>query len=302
MRAVTCAEFGGPEVLTMTDVPDPEAGPGQVRVAVSAIGVNRFDGKVRSGSMESMFSTPLPKVLGLELVGVVDQTGEGITDVAVGDRVAGWAVGNPGAYAERALMTTYARVPEGVSDEVAAAAPVATEAARRVLDAVGVERDTAVVIHGASGGVGAIAVQQAVARGATVLATASAAHHQRLRALGALPISYDAGWADRAAALVPSGIQAVVDTAGRGLLPESVRLVGSADRVVTIADPDADELGVEFSSAADNRADLLADDLAAVERGDLEITVAHVLPLAEAAEAHRIMDGGHAGGKVVLRP
>nr|WP_254052339.1 zinc-binding dehydrogenase [Aeromicrobium sp. A1-2] len=97
-------------------------------------------------------------------------------------------------------------------------------------------------------------------------------------------------------------MDAVVDTAGRGLLPESVRLVGSPDRVVTIADPDADALGVEFSSAADNRADLLAEDLAAVARGDLEVTVAQVLPLAEAAEAHRILDGGHAGGKVVLRP
>lgn len=302
MKAVSFSAFGGPEVLKTVDVPDPIPRTGQVRVAVRAAAVNYFDAKVRAGSMEPMFSTPLPAFPGLELAGVVDLLGDGVDDVAVGDRVVGWSAGPTGAYADKALLKTYARIPGQVSDSVAASLPVASEAARRGLDALEIDDQDTLLIHGASGSVGAVAVQLAVRRGATVIATASAAHHEKLRAFGALPVSYSDGWAERVSELIPGGVDAVLDFAGRGMLPDSIRLVGGTDRVLTFADPEATELGVAFSSAARINAGDLAEALDDVARGDLVITVAHVLPMSDAVEAHRILDGGHAGGKIVLIP
>lgn len=300
MKAISFAAFGGPEVLHIVEVPEPIPGPGQVRVSVGVAGVNYFDGKVRAGLMESMFSTPLPAFPGLELAGVVDLVGDGVDGVTVGDRVVGWSSGPSGAYAEEGLLKIYAHIPDQVSDTAAASLPVASEAAWRGLDALEIgDRDT-LLIHGASGSVGELAVQFAVRRGATVVATASAAHHEKLRGFGALPTSYSAGWAERVSDLAPGGVDAVLDFAGKGMLPDSIALVGGTSRVLTFADPDAQDLGVEFSSASRSNAGDLANALADVVRGDLVTTVSYVFPLADAVEAHRVLDGRHAGGKIVL--
>src|SRR5487761_1541313 len=290
MRAVTFDEFGDAGVLHGADVPQPVPGPGQIRVRVGAAGVNPLDGKIRSGAAQSFLPTPLPAVLGFEVAGVVDALGDGVTGVAVGDRVVGWADAPAGSYAEYALASAYTALPGGVDFPAAVTLPVAVEAATRGLDLLTVGAGDTLLIHGASGPVGAVAVQFAVARGATVIGTASQANQER-------------GRVERVRALAPNGIDAVLDVAGQGALPDSIELRGGTERIVTPADPAAPSLGVVFSAGAGGRPakDLAraADQLA---RGELTTTVAAVFPFAEAAQAHRLVDGGHAGGKVVLVP
>ncbi|MCP2266938.1 NADP-dependent oxidoreductase [Promicromonospora thailandica] len=304
MRAVVYDRFGGPEVLHLGQVPEPEAGPGRVRVRVEAVGLNPFDGTVRSGAMESAFRTRLPGVPGLEVAGVVDQVGDGVTGVAVGDRVMGWT--SRGA-AELAVLKRWARVPDGVDPAQAAALPVAGEAARRALRILAPRPAETLLVHGASGGVGGIATQLAVAAGVRVVGTASAARQDRVAGFGATPTTYGPGLVRRVRALLAltgtaPAVDAVLDAAGAGVLPDSIELRGGTDRVLTLADPEGPALGVELSERAEPSSDDLADLAALVARGEVSVPVAAVLPLAEAARAAELVDGGHAGGKVVLVP
>jgi NADPH:quinone reductase-like Zn-dependent oxidoreductase len=298
MRAVVFDEFGGPEVLHLGEVPEPEAGPGRVRVRVEAVGLNAFDGKVRSGAMESAFHTRLPGVPGLEVAGVVDQVGSDVAGVAVGDRVAGWT--SRGA-AELAILKLWAPVPDGLDAAQAAALPVVGEAARRVLRILGPKPGETLLVHGASGGIGGLVTQLAVAAGVTVIGTASPANQERVAAYGAIPTTYGQGIVDRVRALAPT-VDAVLDTAGRGVIPESIELRGGTDRVVTLADPAAPGLGVELTERSEPSASELAELIDLVHRGEVLVPVARVLPLAEAARGQRLVDEGHSGGKVVLVP
>jgi NADPH:quinone reductase-like Zn-dependent oxidoreductase len=184
----------------------------------------------------------------------------------------------------------------------AAATPVAAETAHRVLRALGVRDGETLLVHGAAGSVGELTVQLALAAGARVIGTASAAHQDRVRALGATPTAYGAGWPGRVRDLVPGGVDAVFDASGAGVLEDSIALRGGTERVVTIADAAAFDLGVEFSSTAHRDADELATDLVALAHGGLRVTVARVFPLGEAAAAHALVQDGHPGGKVVLVP
>jgi NADPH:quinone reductase-like Zn-dependent oxidoreductase len=298
MRAVVFDQFGGPEVLHLGKVPEPEAGPGRVRVRVDAVGLNAFDGKVRSGAMESAFRTRLPGVPGLEVAGVVDQVGSDVAGVAVGDRVTGWT--SRGA-AELAILKLWAPVPDGLDAPQAAALPVVGEAARRVLRILGPKPGETLLVHGASGGIGGLVTQLAVAAGVTVIGTASPANQERVAAYGAIPTTYGEGIVDRVRALAPT-VDAVLDTAGSGVLPESIELRGGTDRVVTLADPAAPGLGVELTERSEPSASELAELLDLVARGELLVPVAKVLPLAEAARGQQLVDEGRAGGKVVLVP
>jgi NADPH:quinone reductase-like Zn-dependent oxidoreductase len=292
MRAVVFDEFGGPEVLHLGEVPEPEAGPGQVRVRVEAVGLNTFDGKVRSGAMEAAFRTRLPAVP------VVDQVGADVAGVAVGDRVAGPA--GRGA-AELAVLRVWAPVPDGMAVTQAAALPVVAETSRRALRILDLKPGETLLVHGASGGVGGLATQLAVAAGVRVIGTASEAGQERVAMYGATPIVYGVGIVDWVRALTPT-VDAVLDAAGKGVLPDSIELRGSTERVLTLADPAAHELGVEFSEQSEHSAEVLAEVMGLVARGELSVPVAKVLPFAEAARAQSLVDGGHAGGKVVLVP
>jgi NADPH:quinone reductase-like Zn-dependent oxidoreductase len=296
MKAMRIDTFGGPEVLHEAEVDTPEPGPGQLRVRVRTVGVNPFDGKVRSGAMAAMFSTPLPAILGLEVAGTVDAVGSEVRGFAVGDDVFGWA--DSGAYAEYALMSRVAIKPAGLAWDAAVALPVAGETAARVLDLLKVTSGETLLIHGAAGAVGTVAAQLAVARGATVIGTASAANHEYLAALGVLPTGYGAGLVERVRALAPGGVDAVFDVAGKGALPDSIELRGGTDRIVTIADPAARGLGVTFSGGG-YEVDLagLADSAV---KGELVVAISGVYPLAAVATAHRVVDAGHARGKLVL--
>ena len=204
MKAVQFSEYGGPEVLHVSDVEEPHAGAGQIRVAVRGAGVNPVDWKVRSGAMQQFMPIDLPSIPGSDVAGVVDEVGDGVTDVSVGDEVFGFAVG--GAAAEEAVLEHYAKKPAGMSWAEAAGLPVAVETAVRTLDLLGLEPGQTILVNGAAGGVGSAAVQFARARGARVIGTASEGNHEFLRTLGAEPTTYGDGMVDRVRALAPEGV------------------------------------------------------------------------------------------------
>ena len=298
MKAVVIDEFGGPGVLHVADRELPEPGAGQVRVRVRAAGVNGIDGTIRSGAAQQMFPTQLPAVLGLEIAGTVDAVGPGVEGLAAGDDVLGFADG--GGYAEYALATTVAPKPAELGWTEAAALPVAAETALRVLGLLEVTQGDTLLIHGAAGGVGTVAVQIALSRGAAVVGTASEANHDYLRALGAAPVVYGEGLVDRVRAAAPDGVDAVFDAAGRGALPDSIGLRGGTSRIVTIADPAAFGLGIPFSGEAARDAGDLAEVARQAGDGRLRVTVAETYSLEEAPAAHEAVATGHGRGKVVL--
>jgi NADPH:quinone reductase-like Zn-dependent oxidoreductase len=297
VKAVRFSRFGGPEVLEIVDLPDPHPGPGQVRIAVRAAGVNASDWKKREGLMGG----ELPQTLGYEAAGVVDELGEGVTDVAVGDRVFGFCA-EGAAQAELAVLSPYAPIPPSLDFPGAAALPAAVETATRTLDRLGVESGGTLLVNGASGSVGSAAVQLAVVRGARVIGTAGPANHDYLRALGAEPVAYGEGLVERVRALAPDGVDMALDVAGSGVLPELVELAGGAEHVVTVADfAGAREHGVTFSRGDDGRALHALDGIGElIEAGRFSLPVARTFPLAEVAEAHRAGEGGHVRGKLVL--
>lgn len=297
MKAVRFHRFGGPEVLELMELPDPRPGPGQVRIAVRAAGVNASDWKKRRGLMDP----ELPQPLGYEAAGVVDALGEGVTDVAVGDPVFGFSA-EGAAQAELAVLAHYAPVPPSLGFADAAALPAAVETATRALDQLGVAGGSTLLVNGASGSVGSAAVQLAVVRGARVIGTASPANHAYLRSLGAEPVAYGAGLVERVRALAPDGVGLALDVAGSGVLPELIGLAGGAEHVVTVADFEgAREHGVTFSRGDAGRAlHALAGIGELVEAGRFALPVVRTFPLAEVAEAHRAGEDGRVRGKLVL--
>lgn len=288
-------------MLHLADVEEPHAGQGQVRLRVEAAAVNPSDHKIRSGALPYMAPKSFPVVPGVEVAGVVDEVGEGVTGLAVGDEVLGWT--QTGAYAEYAVASAVAAKPSPLSWETAAALPVALETSSRVLDLLALGRGETLLLHGAAGSVGGIAVQLAVARGITVVGTASPANHEYLRSLGAEPVAYGQGLADRVRAAAPQGIDAVFDAAGKGALPVSIELRGgTTERIVAIVDlPGAREAGVAFSSAVHSAA-VVEKHVGLAVDGRLRVPIAGVFPLADAARAHELSEAGHVPGKLVLRP
>jgi NADPH:quinone reductase-like Zn-dependent oxidoreductase len=294
MRAVAFAAFGGPEVLEIIDAPVPEPGPDQIRIAVGAAGVNGYDWKLRRGLMGSS----LPKRVGLEVAGTVDAVGASVSDVVVGDRVFGFAIG--GGAADFTLSAHYAVLPAGLDFSHGAALPVAVETASRALDAVGVGPHTTVLINGASGGVGQAAVQLAIHRGARVIGTASAANHPLLRELGAVPVTYGAGLIARVRALGSSPVDVAVDVAGGGVLADLIKLTGQADQVVTIADfAGAQATGVPFSGTT-SAYGALAQVAGLIEAGSFSLAVQQTFALEQIGAAQALSEQGHASGKLVV--
>ena len=293
MRALLYDHFGPPDVLHVGDIPEPHAGPGQIRIAVRAAGVNPWDWKVRQGGM---IEVEFPYVPGVDVAGIVDEVGEGVEDVHAGDAVFGNAV--RAGSAEFAVLARHAHKPEGMSFAEAAGYPTVCEAAVRSLDLVGVGEGTTVVIEGATGGVGSAAVQFAVARGARVIGTTNEEGFDYLRGLGGEPTTYGDGLADRVRALTDR-VDAGFDTAGKGGVRALIELTGDPAKVVTTADFDAADLGVHVTSKP-SAWHALAEAAALFEQGRFTLPVARTFPLEEAAEAHRLSETGMVRGKLVL--
>jgi NADPH:quinone reductase-like Zn-dependent oxidoreductase len=305
MRAVYYESFGGPDVLTVGELPDPPVGPDGVLVRVRAAGVNPVDYKIRQGRLQGAYPWAFPIVPGWDVAGVVEQVGPSVTEFAPGDEVIGYARKDHvqhGTYAQ--LVGVFprhlARKPASVSFAEAAALPLAGLTAAQTLDAAGVGSGDVVLVHNASGGVGSFAVQLAAARGARVLGTASERNHDYLRSLRAEPVTYGDGLADRVAELAPGGVDAVVDFIGGDALANSPKLVKDPARIASVVDP-ATVLGVGgryvFVRPNPNQ---LAELSEMVDAGQLRIEVAATFPLEQAAQAHALVEDGHVRGKVVL--
>jgi len=248
MKAVRYAAYGGPEVLRLVEAEEPHAGPGQVRIAVRAAGVNGIDWKIRSGMLGT--TGPLPTGSGVDAAGVIDEVGDGVEGVAAGD--------------------------------------------------AGVRPGETLLVSGASGGVGSAVVQIARERGITVIGTAGPRNQDYLRSLGAVPVVYGDGLAGRVRGVAPGGVDAALDIAGSGVIPELIELTGHPSKVLSIADFSAPEHGAQVSSTSTGTAAALAEAARLFGAGAFRIGVSQAFPLAAAGQAQQASQAGHAAGRIIL--
>ncbi|MFD5039595.1 NADP-dependent oxidoreductase [Streptomyces sp. NPDC058377] len=295
MRKVSFAEFGGPDVLHLIDAEEPHAGRGRIRITVRAAGVNPVDWRIREGQILGAHPTVLPSGVGQDAAGVVDEVGEDVEGVAIGDRVFGEGAAT---YAEFSVLSAWARMPEGLTFEEAAGYPSVVETALRVIREVGVRPGQTLLVSGASGGVGSAVLQIARHQGIAVIGTAGAANQDYVRSLGATATTYGEGWTERVRQL--GRVDAALDLAGSGVIRELVELTGDPRKVLSIADLGAPEFGVRFSGVAGSMPDALAEAAGLIARGELHIPVEKSYTLAEAAAAHIDSHAGHTRGRRVL--
>lgn len=298
MFAVQYSDYGDASVLEIAGRPEPHAGPGSVRIRTLTASINPIDRPVRAGHLREMLPVPLPTVPGRDAAGIVDEVGEGVTDVAVGDKVFGLG-GVSDTSAEYAVLTAWAPVPAAWSDEQAAAAGLASVTALRALDALGRLNGATLLVDGAAGAVGSAASAFAVASGARVIGTARPSNHEGLRAMGVTPVAYGDGLIERVRATAPDGIDLALDAAGSGSLPDLVELIGTPEHVVTVADHQrAGALGVRIVNA-ENDSSLLRRAVQFAETGRYLPRVSEIAPFTDAAGAHARSE--HTSGKIVLR-
>lgn len=301
MRALTYTEHGGPEVLHVAAVPEPHAGPGQVRVKVAAASVNPIDWKLLGGLMPGSKAPDGPEVPGFDAAGVVDEVGEGVSGVAVGDDVFGLG---RATQAELAVLTSWAPKPASLDWSVAAAAPSALETSDRVLRLAGVAPGQTLLVAGGAGGVGAVLVQLAVARGITVVATAGQDNQGYLREIGAIPVLYGEGMVQAVRTAAPVGVDAVADVAGKTPAADLFALAPSPDKVVSIANFALATEGAQVSAggAEESRPfEALAQGADLLRENTIVIKV-QTFPLDRAPEAYATSLSGHVRGKLVLLP
>jgi NADPH:quinone reductase-like Zn-dependent oxidoreductase len=311
-RAVVANAYGGPEVLELVEVQVPDPGHGQVVVDVRAAGTNPADVKSYSG-VWGADPAALPVRLGYEVSGVVSAVGPSadgpLGPVSVGDEVAVFRIS--GGYAERVLVPASAVLPKpaSLSWSQAAGLLLTGSTATHTVVATGVRAGETLLVHGGTGGVGLMAVQLALDEGARVIATAGVGGHDVLRELGATPVEYGAGLADRVRALAPDGVDAAIDTVGTDeAVDVSLELVADRQRIATIAAfGRAPAAGIKLLGGGpgadpgeDVRMPARASLLAAAGQGRLRVLVAAEFALADAAAAHRTLIGRHAPGKIVL--
>ncbi|RPA20094.1 NADP-dependent oxidoreductase [Gordonia sp. OPL2] len=310
MRAITYDRFGGSDVLALSDLPTPKVGPDSVLVRVRASSVNPVDWKVREGYLAEVLDTVFPVVPGWDVAGVVEQVGLDTPEFQVGDEVFGYvrkdAVGGEvagGTLAEfvSAPVRTLAHKPSAWTFEEAAAVPLAGLTAYQTIRRAGVTSDQTVLVHAAAGGVGSFAVQIARTLGARVIGTASESNHDYLKSLGAEPITYGEGLAERVRELEPAGVDVVLDYVGGDALDSVPDVLRDGGTVASITDARArDEFGGHYVWVRPDSTDLA--ELARLgEAGRLTPEIAEVFELADAVNAHERSQSGHVRGKVVVR-
>jgi NADPH:quinone reductase-like Zn-dependent oxidoreductase len=300
MRALQFTTYGDPDVLEWAETPDSHAGPGEIRIAVRAASVNPIDWKTLSGMMSGGQQLSGTGYLGYDAAGVVDEVGEGVIGVSVGDEVFGRG---RNTQAEYAVLTSWAAKPSSIDWAVAAAAGVAGETAERGLRLLDVKAGDTLFVDGGAGGVGSVAVQMAVARGVRVIASASQANHEYLREIGAIPVLYGQGVVARVQAAAGGQVDAVFDVAGKTPADDLIKLVPTPSKVVTIANFDAGQAGARVTggSADSQPMQALAEVAELLAQNRLVIKV-QTFPFHRAAEAYRISENGHIRGKLVLIP
>lgn len=304
MRAAHITSYGGAGVLQVGDLPDPVVGPDSVLVRVKAAGTNPVDHKIRAGYLDGAFPSAFPLILGWDVAGVVEQVGPAVTEHAVGDEVIGYVRKDHvqhGTYAELVTATSrhLAPKPSTASFEEAAGLPLAGLTALQSIEAVGVGEGDVVLVHAASGGVGSFAVQFAAGRGARVIGTASERNHDYLRSLGAEPLAYGEGLAERVREVAGGDVDVVLDYVGGEALDVSFDLVRNASRVVSVIDPGVLERGGRYVFVRPDAAQL-GELSQLVDDGALRIEVAARFALGDVAQAHSLLEQGHVRGKVVL--
>lgn len=303
MRALTYDRYGDDDELRMVERPAPKVGPSEVRIRVTRASVNPVDWKVMSGGLDPLMDSHFPVVPGWDVAGVVDEVGPDTPEFAPGDRVAAYArkqVVSAGTFAEYVTVRVddVAAVPDGVTDDVAAALPLAGLTALRVLETLAVTKGDTLLIHAASGGVGHLASQLAVAAGATVIGTASSANHDKLAAVGVTPVAHGDGLADRIAEVAPDGVDAVADLVG-GVLDVSLDVLRDGGRLASVADPTVEEHGGRWVWVRPD-GERLARLLAEVAEGRLRVDIDRTLPLEQVPEAFALSREGGARGKLVI--
>ena len=303
MRAITYDQYGDPDNLTLSDVPDPKVGPAEVLIRVRSASVNPVDWKVAAGGLDPLMNITFPAIPGWDVAGVVERVGLDTPEFQPGDEVIAyarkdWVHGGTFAELVTVPVRAVARKPKALDWDQAAGLPLAGLSAYQLLSRLGLAKGETVLVHAAAGGVGSLAVQIAKATGARVIGTASEANHDWLRELGAEPVIYGEGLPERVRELAPEGVDVVADFVG-GVLDDTLEVLKEAGRHGSIVDGSVAEKGGLYAWVRPNAADLQAlADLA--DRGLLTVPVAEVFPLEKAAEAFRVSQGGHVRGKIAI--
>ncbi|GAB22579.1 putative oxidoreductase [Gordonia polyisoprenivorans NBRC 16320 = JCM 10675] len=304
-KAVRFDTYGGVDVLYVAEVPTPTPGAGQVLVNVRAAGINPGEVAIREGVFHERWPATFPSGEGTDFAGVVADVGSGVTGVAVGDEVIGWT-DDRASHAEYVVVDAeqLAVKPAEVGWEVAGGLAVVGFTATAAVAAVASTRGEVVVIAGAAGGVGTVAVQLVVATGATVIGLASEANHAWLASLGAIPVTYGPGQRERIEAAAGGGIDAFIDLFGGGYVALAIELGVAPDRINTIIDFAAvEEFGVKSDGQAQAQNGATLGRLASsIATGELVIPVAATYPLTQVREAYRELAKRHTHGKIVLIP
>jgi NADPH:quinone reductase-like Zn-dependent oxidoreductase len=304
-RAVRYEDYGDVDVLSVVDVEDPVAGPGELLVKVKAAGINPGEAKIRDGMLAERWPSTFPSGQGSDLAGVVEQVGDGVGGFAAGDEVIGFT-DERASQAELVVIPADHATPKpaGVPWEVAGSLFVAGATAWASVRAVALAAGDTVVVSGAAGGVGVIAVQLARRAGATVVGLASERHHEWLRAHGVVPVVYGDGVADRIRAAAPGGVDAFLDMVGGGYVELALQLGVTPQRINTIADFAATEThGVKSEgNAAGASASTLAELARLIDAGELDVPIAATYPLDQVRDAYRELADNHTRGKIVLLP
>ncbi|KZM73385.1 NADP-dependent oxidoreductase [Nocardia terpenica] len=302
-RAVIYETFGGPEVLELREVPEPHAGSEEVRVRVTAIGLNPMDWILTSQpEAAARFGLTLPAGFGYDFAGVVDEIGSGATGFAIGDRVYGGAVAR--AAADYVVVKTPADTlfptPEGIGDEVASTLPIAGATAAAALAAIDLRSGDTVLIGGAAGGVGVFAVQLAKLAGASVIGTASEGTFEFLRRFGARPVAYGPGLADRVRALAPGAVTAATDLFGTETAEAALALGVAPQRISVIAAGLDVPEGVRPTGGAEAGPGALKRITDAILTGELTVPIAATFPIEQIRDAVALQAGRHVHGKIVV--
>ncbi|MFE9746858.1 NADP-dependent oxidoreductase [Saccharothrix saharensis] len=299
-KAVVFSSYGGPEVLETIEIDEPHAGAGELRVRVRAAGVQPFDTMVRRGAVKGYVDVAFPQTVGNEFAGVVDEVGDGVTGWEVGAEVIAFTTMNACGEVVTVSADNVIAKPPAMPWEEAGVLSVCGQTAHIALSALKVGEGDTVLVHGAAGGVGTMAVQLARAWGATVVGTASERNHDYLRDLGAIPVTYGPGLVERVREVAPQGVDAALDAASRDAIAPSLELVKDRERVGTIGDyMGSRQYGVAMLGGT-RTAERLAELAELYTAGKLRIHIQRTYPFSEAAQAHREVETGHVRGKVVL--